>query len=92
MMRSPETAAAAVAHVATSRETGRVSGRVYADVTGAFTRETGCARADLAECGWARERTTPAGMDAERRAAREEDDRDVWTLTSRLLRPWSDPL
>ena len=66
-----------MAHVATSRETGRVSGRVYADVTGAFTRETGCARADLAECGWARERTTPAGMDAERRAAREEDDRDV---------------
>ena len=92
LMRSPETAAAAVAHVATSPETGRVGGRVYADVAGAFTRETGCARADLAECGWARERTTPAGMDAERLAAREEDDRDVWTLTSRLLRPWSDPL
>ena len=84
-----------MAHVAASPETGRVGGRIYADVAGAFTRETGCARADLADCGWARARTKDAGTDAEaaeRRAARDEDDRAVWKLTSELLRPWSEPL
>ena len=95
LLRSTETAAAAVAHVAASPETGRVGGRVYADVAGAFTRETGCARADLADCGWARARTTDPGTDAkaaERRAARDEDDRAVWKRTSELLQPWSHPL
>ena len=53
-LRGVEHAAGAVAHVATAPELASVTGRRYSDVAGAFTRGTGCERANAADCGWAR--------------------------------------
>jgi len=94
--RSVEHSAAAVAHVAAHDALRGVSGRTYSDVRGAFTAATGCAKADAADCGWARPREPrPRKLDAaaeERQRERDRVDAEIWKETSRLLAPWSEPL
>jgi NAD(P)-dependent dehydrogenase (short-subunit alcohol dehydrogenase family) len=96
-LRGVEHAAGAVAHVATAPELASVTGRRYSDVAGAFTRETGCERANAADCGWARPPGSrrPGGEDAfaraaaeERRLERERADKEAWRATYEVLRPW----
>ena len=96
-LRGVEHAAGAVAHVATAPELASVTGRRYSDVAGAFTRGTGCERANAADCGWARPPGSrrPGGEDAfaraaaeERRLERERADKEAWRATYEVLRPW----